>query len=143
MAKEKAVMSVELAEQEFFDWAEGMGLEIETDENRTEMNETLLSGGKKQFIRALSKGNAVVNDEGNLVYTVSKFSPEGYKGTEVEISTPSPRSFMAAGKKGSDGTQKALSIASSMTGKDTGWFLNLGLPDFKFFMGIVGLFLMD
>ena len=77
-----------------------MGLEIETDENRTEMNETLLSNGKKQFIRALSKGNAVVNDEGNLVYTVSKFSPEGYKGTEVEISTPSPEALWPQEKRG-------------------------------------------
>ena len=143
MAKEKATMSAELAEDEFNNWAENMGLEVEADESRSEMNETLLSSGKKLFIRALTKGSAVINDNGNLVYTVSRFSPEGYKDTEVEINIPSPRAFAAVGKKGSDGTQKALSIASSMTGKDTGWFLNLGLPDFKFFMGIVGLFLMD
>lgn len=143
MAEEKATMSAELAEQEFNDWAENMGLEVEADESRSEMNETLFSSGKKFFIRALTKGSAVINDSGNLIYTVSRFSPEGYKDTEVEINIPSPRAFAAVGKKGSDGTQKALSIASSMTGKDTGWFLNLGLPDFKFFMGIVGLFLMD
>ena len=143
MNEKKMVMSEELAESEFNDWAENMGLEIEVDENRGEVNDTLLSSGKKAFIRALTKGAAVINDSGILVYTVSKFSPEGYRDTEVEINVPSPRAFMATGKKGSDGTQRALAVASGMTGKDTGWFLNLGLPDFKFFMGIVGLFLMD
>lgn len=136
------VMSAELAEQEFNTWAENVGLEVE-DESRDEMNATLLSNGKKLFIKALSKGSAFINDNGILVYKVSKFSPEGYRDTEVEINIPSPRAFIVGGKKGSEGTQKALSIASSMTGKDTGWFVNLGLVDFKFFMGIVGLFLMD
>lgn len=141
--KKDLTMSVELAEQEFSEWAENMGLEVEEGENRSELNETLLSSGKKLFVRALTKGNAIINDDGILVYTVSKFSPEGYRGTVIEINVPSPRAFTATDKKGNDGTQKALAIASSMTGQDTGWFLNLGLPDFKFFMGIVGLFLMD
>ncbi|MBQ9238455.1 MAG: hypothetical protein IJ191_03960 [Treponema sp.] len=149
MAEEKkaegasATMSADLAEQEFNDWAESMGLEV-TDESRSETDETVFSNGKKLFIRALSKGNAVVDDNGDFVYTVSKFSPEGYKGTDVKITLPPPRSLVAGGKKGNEsGMQRVLSVASGMTGKDTGWFLNLALPDFKFFMGIAGLFLID
>lgn len=143
MNEKKTVMSEELALSEFNDWAENMGLEIEAGENGEETNDVLLASGKKAFIRALTRGTATINDSGLLVYTVSNFSPEGYKGTEIEINTPSPKSFIATGKKANDGTQRALAVASGMTGKDTGWFLNLGLPDFKFFMGIVGLFLMD
>ena len=143
MSEKKRIMSEELAEKEFESWADSMGLEIDENESRSEMTETLLSSGKKQFVKALTKGNGVIDDEGILVYTVSKFSPEGYRGVEVKINIPSPRAFMVSGKKGSEGTQKALAIASGMTGQDTGWILNLGLPDFKFFMGIVGLFLMD
>ena len=143
MTEEKATMSAELAEQEFNDWAENMGLEVEADESRSETDETVLANGKKLFIRALTKGNAVIDDDGNFIYTVSKFSPEGYKGSEVKITTPPPRSLVQGGKKSNEGMQRVLSVASGMTGKDTGWFLNLGLPDFKFFAGIAGLFLID
>ncbi|MBP5696926.1 MAG: hypothetical protein J6X11_09835 [Treponema sp.] len=142
MNENKAVMSEELAEEEFDRWAEEIGLEVE-DENRAENDATVFANGKKLFIRAMVKGNAVINEDGNLVYTVSKKSQEGYAGTDIEISVPPPRSFIATGKKDSGGMQRVLSVASGMTGKDTGWFMNLGLPDFKFFMGIAGLFLID
>lgn len=140
---EKIAMSAELAEQEFNEWAESMGLEVDTDSNLSENDEVVLSNGKKLFIRALTKGNAFINDNGNYVYTVSNLSPESFKGTEVEITMPPPRAFVTGGKKGTDGMQRLLAIASGMTGNDTGWFLNLALPDFKFFMGIAGLFLLD
>ena len=143
MADEKT-MSTELAEQEFNDWAESMGLEVSTDESRSETDETVLANGKKLFVRALSKGNAVIDDVGDFVYTVSKFSPDGYEGTSVKITLPPPRSLVSGNKKTNEnGMQRVLSVASGMTGKDTGWFLNLALPDFKFFMGIAGLFLID
>lgn len=142
MAEKKEVMSVELAEKEFADWAENIGLEVD-DENRSETDETVLASGKKLFIRAMTKGNAVVNDEGNFVYTVSNKSPDGYKGTDVEVTLPPPRAFVSGGKKETSGMQRILSVASGMTGKDSGWFMNLALPDFKFFMGIAGLFLLD
>lgn len=143
MADEKnVVMSTELVEHEFSDWAENMGIEV-SDENRNENDEIVLANGKKLFFRAMAKGNAVVNADGNLVYTVSNKSPEGYKGTDVEIKLPPPRAFVSGGKNDSNGMQRVLSVASGMTGKDTGWLMNLALPDFKFFMGIAGLFLID
>ncbi len=120
-----------------------MGLEVNADDSRSENDDTVFSNGKKLFVRAITKDNAIVNDEGNFIYAVSKLSPGGYKGTEVEIMMPPPRAFITGGKKGTDGMQRVLSVASGMTGKDTGWFLNLALPDFKFFMGIAGLFLLD
>lgn len=139
---EKTAMSAELAEQEFNDWAESMGLEVGADNSRSEDDELVLASGKRLFVRAVTKGNAIVNDEGIFVYTVSRLSPEGYGGTDVEITMPPPRSFVNGGKKGTDGMQRVLNVASGMTGKDTGWLLNLALPDFKFFMGIAGLFLL-
>lgn len=142
MAEEKNVMSQELVDKEFTDWAENMGIEV-SDEDRNENDEIVLANGKKLFSRAMKKGSAVVNADGNLVYTISDKSPEGYKGTDVEITLPPPRAFISGGKNDSNGMQRVLSVASGMTGKDTGWLVNLALPDFKFFMGIAGLFLID
>ncbi len=140
--EKKTVMSLELAEREFNSWAENMGIEV-SDEIRGENDEIVFSNGKKLFCRAMTKGNAAVNTDGNLVYTISSRSPEGYKGTDVEITLPPPRAFVSGGKNDSGGMQRVLSVASGMTGKDTGWLMNLALPDFKFFMGIAGLFLID
>lgn len=133
-------ISEEIAEEDFTRWAEDMGLESDI-ENYSGNDETVFKNGKKLFIRAITKGNAVVNDDGNFVYTVSDRSPDGYKGTDVEIKLPPPRAFIT--QKDSDGMKRILSIASGMTGKDTGWFMKLALPDFKFFIGIAGLFLLD
>ena len=142
--EKKEVMSAELAEEEFNAWAENMGIELDDDIVRSENDETVLANGKRLFIRALTRGTAVVNDSGVFSYTVSNFSPEGYKGKSVDINLPPARSFVNTTKKNdTDGMQRVLSVMSGMTGKDTGWFLNLALPDFKFFAGIAGLFLID
>lgn len=142
MAENKETMSQELAEKEFADWAEEMGLDIE-DDSRSEDDNIVFANAKKLFIKAVIKGNGVVDDEGNFIYTVSAKSPEGYKETAVKIGLPPPRAFVSNTKNDSNGMQRVLSIASGMTGKDTGWILNLALLDFKFFMGIAGLFLLN
>lgn len=141
--EKKEVMSAELAEEEFNAWAENMGIDTDADAMRSETDETVLASGKRTVIRALAKGSLVTDDSGDLVYTVSKKSPEGYAGEKIKITTPPPRAFVSSGKKSGNETNRVLAVMSGMTGKDTGWFMNLNLADFKFFAGVAGLFLID
>lgn len=138
--KEEVKISAETAEKEFLRWADAMDFELDADDEKDAAN---LESSKKKITRAVEKGSCAVNDEGNLVYTVSKQSPEGYAGEDIVISRPNARGYIQGAGKKDGGISMTLGVMSGMTGKDTGWFSNLALKDFNFFSAVAYFFLIS
>lgn len=138
--KDEVKISAETAEKEFLRWADAMDFELEIDD---ESDKAAFEGSKKRIVHAVEKGRCSVNDEGKLVYTVSKQSPEGYAGEDIVISRPNARGYIQGAKAKDGGVSVTLGIMSGMTGKDTGWFSNLALNDFNFFSAVAYFFLIS
>lgn len=139
--KKDVVMSKELAQEAIDQWADENGIELDADILGEDTMQTI-QPFVARIVRAFMNGALVVNDNGNLVYTVSTLSGEGFAGEHVEIKSPKGDGFIPSGKRKADEIYRLVEITASMTGKDTGWFLKLSGNDFKVFIAVTSLFLI-
>jgi len=130
----------ETAESEFVQFCENNGIEHdETAINDEEKNS--FSEIKRHFINACMDGRVEV-DGTSLKYTVSKFSPDGFKGEVLTIKRPAGQSFVAMdGWKDERSVQRLLGFFSANVGKDMKYFTKLDIIDWKFLNSIATLFL--
>ena len=130
----------ETAKSEFINYCKNNGLEHEETAMNEEEKETFTEI-KKRFIDNCTQGRVEV-DGTSLKYTLSNFSPDGFKGETVIIKRPSGSAFTAMdGWKEREGVHKLLGFLSSMTGKEVKYFSKLDIIDWKFFNSIATLFL--
>lgn len=137
--KAKIAMSEELAEAEIRRWAEANDIDLMTQEN----GEEVFVADAKPLVKAIQKGRLVVNDEGNLEYTVSTNSPEGIAGETLTIKSPTATTYMAADTYNNAQTvHMMLAIAAGMTGKTVNWLGKLANQDYKILTRIVSFFII-
>jgi hypothetical protein len=128
------------AEAEFIRFCEAN--EIEFDES--EMNDSeqeSFSDIKKRIVRACMEGRVEVEGT-SLKYTVSQFSPQGFKGETVVIGRPIGNAFSS--KDGYDDKKnihKLHGFMSAMTGKEVKYFSKIDIIDWKFFNAVASCFL--
>jgi hypothetical protein len=130
----------ETAENEFIRYCDSNGIEHNEDELNEEELE-LFKDIKKRFIKACTEGRVEV-DGRNLKYTLSEFSPEGFKGEVVTIKRPGGNAFSAGDSfKEKESIKRLQGFLSAQTGKDVSYFTKIDVLDWKFFNAIASLFL--
>jgi hypothetical protein len=78
----------------------------------------------------------------SLKYTISDFSPEGYKGEVLTLKRPGGHAFSSMDDfKEKQSIHKLLAYFTAMTGKDVKYFSKLDTKDWKFVNSIANLFL--
>jgi len=96
---------------------------------------------KKRFIEACQEGRVEVNGR-DIKYTISDFSPEGFKGEVVTIKRPGGSAFSAMDSfKDKESIKKLHGFFSAQTGKDVSYFTKIDALDWKFLEAISKLFL--
>lgn len=137
--EKKVVMSEELAMQEIERWAEDNDIDLFVTGKD---GEKLLDASIPKLVKALQNGSLVLNDNGDLEYTVSAKSPEGFAGERLVLTTPTGAAYIAMDSyKEQQTVHKTLAIASAITGKDVNWFSRLSNVDYKIVNAIVGFFI--
>ena len=135
----KVTMTEEVAMDDLRRWAESNDIELEVV---GEDGGSKLDAAVPKLVRAMRQGRLVVNDDGDLEYTVSASSPEGFAGEVLKFSSPTGAAYMTMDKfKGEQGFHKLMGVASAMTGKDVSWFSRLDNRDYKIVMYVVGFFI--
>lgn len=133
-------ISRELAEKEFNTFCDNNGIEHDESVLDTDDIETFKEI-KKQFLAACIKGRVEV-DGRDLKYTISEYSPDGFKGEVVTIKRPKGSAFSAMdSSKDREGIKKLHQFISAQTGKDVSYFTKIDVLDWKFFQAISQLFL--
>ena len=114
------------------------------EHNEDEMNEEELESFndiKNRFIKACTEGRVEV-DGRNIKYTLSEFSPEGFRAEVVTIKRPGGNAFSAGDSfKEKESIKKLQGFMSAQTGKDVSYFTKVDIVDWKFFNAIASLFL--
>lgn len=135
----KTMMSEELAEAEVHRWAEANDIDLLT---RTADGQLVLDASVPKLVKAVQRGNLVVNDNGEFEYTVSGKSPQGFAGERITLKAPTGAAYMAMDSyKEQQGVHKTMAIASAITGKDVSWFGRLHNVDYKVVVTVVGFFI--
>jgi hypothetical protein len=133
---EKASKSFE--EEEFIRYCEANNL----DYNEEDMDEDDRKGFqqiKKRFIKAVKEKRLVV-DGTNLLYTVSKYSPQA--GEELVVRRPIGRDFMAMdGFKENQRMQQLNGFIASICGQEKSFIARLDVSDQQFLRDVGTLFL--
>lgn len=138
MDEKKYVLTEELANEEFEKWAEAMDIDVEESGGEDKDGDSLLRSGKKSVVKALMRGSMVLNDDGNLEYTLSSHNRAELCGEKLVLGMP-PASVYAFGK-GNAG-EAIFAFVSGMTGKDKGFLSKISYADFKVLQAVAGLFL--
>lgn len=134
-------LSKELAEQEFYDYADILGIDCDTDsmndEDRTEFNKL-----KNPVVKAIRDGRCIVDGK-TLQYTIENCDEaESLAGKVVTIAAPRGRIYSGLdGYKDTQNIKRMNSAMSAMTGLDIGIFPKLDIKDYSFFKSVVTLFL--
>jgi len=128
------------AEQEFVSFCENN--EIEHDESAMNDDEKVsFSAIKKRFLKACEAGRVEV-DGTSIKYTISNFSPEGFKGNVITLKRPSGHAFAAMdGYKSDRDMARQIAFMSAMAGQETKYFSKIDGSDWKFIQDISTLFL--
>lgn len=135
-------VSKDMAQKEFEDYCEANDLDCNIDGMNDEDKKSL-EKVRKRFIRACMQGRVKVNGQ-LLVYTISDFSPNGYKGREIEIKRPGGHAFAGMdGYKETQNVHRLNGFLSAMTGQEVVFFSKIDGSDWQFFRDISLLFLAD
>lgn len=130
----------ETAEKEFNTFCENNGIEYDM----AAMNEDEADSFKdikNRFVKACMAGRVEV-DGRSIKYTISNFSPDGFKGNVVTINRPAGQSFSAMDDfKDNQGQKRTMAFCSAMTGKDVKYFSKIDIIDYRFFSDAATLFL--
>ena len=133
-------VSADVADQEFERFAEEMDLDIDT----AEMDASDLAAFRKQksrIIRAIQRGDLVINDNGEAVYTPS--NPNTRSADPVTFHERTGASLMAMdGKKAGHDVAKTYAVMANMCGVHASVFANMAGSDIKVCEAIFA-FLMD
>jgi hypothetical protein len=133
---EKIVLEVAEAEFERFAGSWNLDTDIETMsiEDRDDFE-----GHKRKIVRQIQGGRVVINEEGNIIYTL--FTPVGTLA-EVTIKRPKGRTYMAMDKiKEGQNIGKLLHFLSSAINQLPGVIKQMDGIDFKFLQAVYMLFL--
>jgi hypothetical protein len=126
----------EVAEAEFLRFIEAMDLDADT----TDMSEEDVKGFnnlKAPLIKAIQKGNLVVNESGEFVFTPTKGD-----GKSIVFKEPTGSSLQAQDKRKSAETYARLYLTmGDMTGMPASYFSSCHWRDLKVMTSIVTLFL--
>lgn len=138
MAEKK--MSRELADKEILSWAEANDIDL-TAEGMDSNTALLYSMIQDRMAKCFMAGSMLVNDNGNIVYTISDKSSDD-KGVQVEIKAPTGAAYMGLDNFKADQLyHKYTALASAMTGQDISWFSRLANFDHKVLIGFAQLFM--
>jgi len=139
-AASESKIDKETAEKEFDMFCKNNSIE----NNTADMNEDekySFEEIKKRFVKACMAGRVEV-DGRSIKYTISNFSPEGFKGEIVTIKRPTGQSFSAMDDfKDNQGQKKTMAFVSAMTGKEVRYFNKIDYTDYRFFADASTLFL--
>jgi hypothetical protein len=141
-ADSKNTIDKKTAEAEFARYCEANDIDCDTS-GMTDDEKKDFAPIQKRFVKACMQGRVKV-DGTDLKYTVSKFSPPGFKGNEITISRSGGQSFMGMdGYKDTQSVHKMNGFLSAMTGQETSFFTKIDGSDWMFFRDIATLFLVD
>lgn len=130
----------ETALTEFIRYCDNNEFEYE-ESAMTEEEKESFSDIKKRFIKCCMEGRVEI-DGTNLVYTVSKLSPEGYAGDTVTVKRPGGHAFTSMDNfKERESIHKLHGFMSAITGKEIKYFAKVDISDWKFLQAIASLFL--
>lgn len=137
----KAKISKEVANKDFENWADALGIEYDTDGMNAE-EKADFERIKAPIIKAIVDGRCVV-DGNSLEYTIKTCAAaEGLAGRNVKIGAPSGAIYSGMdGYKETQNVHRLNGAMSAMTGLDVGIFPKLDLRDYSFFKAVVQLFL--
>jgi len=138
--KDQPKIDPETAEMEFVRFCENN--EIEHDESKmTDEEKETFGEIKKRIIKACMKGR-VETDGTSMVYTISDFSPSGFKGEKITIKRPQGNAYSAMDSyRERENVGRLHGFVSAMTGKDIRFFSKIDVSDWKFFNSVAQLFL--
>lgn len=136
MAEEKVVK--EQAEAEFENWADRNGIDIDTTSMDQE-DAAQYDKQRKRIVTAIMKGNLIINDSGDAVYSLQ--DAIGPVDT-ITFYEPTGSTYMAADKKkaGQD-VSKLYAMMAAMTKTTIQTFSKMKNRDLKICQGITLLFL--
>lgn len=120
----------EVCLKEFDDWCDSIGIDHDTNEMNEEDKEDFIKN-RNTLIKACKKGRLVFS-AGKIEYTISDLSPDGFKGTTLEIGQPTGKIFTAMDNlKDTQSFKKLANVMSAITGKDVGYFDKLHAGDWR------------
>jgi len=130
----------ETAEKEFIRYCDSNEFDHDTSGMNDEEKESF-DDIKQRFLKACMAGRVVV-DGMLLKYTVSNFSPEGFKGDVLTFKRPAGYAFTAMDDfKERENVHKLTAFMSALVGKDLKYFAKIDSSDWKFVSSIAQLFL--
>lgn len=137
----KAKISKEVANKDFENWADVLGIEYDTDGMNAD-EKADFERIKAPIIKAIVDGRCVV-DGNSLEYKIKTCAAaEGLAGRNVKIGAPSGAIYSGMdGYKETQNVHRLNGAMSAMTGLDVGIFPKLDLRDYSFFKAVVQLFL--
>lgn len=129
----------EVAEAEFDRWAEEMDLDLDVSEMDAE-DVTAFTKQKRRILKGIERGNVVVNDKGEMVFTPIR---SDWDDEPITFHEHTGSSLMALdGKKKNQDVRKSFAVMANMTKKHPSVFAKLRGSDAKTAMAIFSL-LMD
>jgi hypothetical protein len=138
--KNKDIIDRVTAEKEFIRYCESNEIEYDEAALNDEEKESF-KDIKQRFLKACIAGRVEV-DGILLKYTISHFSPEGFKGEVLTIKRAAGHAFSEMDNfKERENVHKLLAYISAMTGKEIKYFSKLDSLDWKFLSSIASLFL--
>lgn len=127
---ENQVVAEEVCLKEFDEWCDSIGIDHDVNEMDEESREDFIKN-RNTLIKACKKGLLSFGD-GELEYTISDLSPDGFKGSVLKIGQPTGKIFTAMDNlKDTQSFKKLANVMSAITGKDVGYFDKLHASDWR------------
>lgn len=123
----------EVAQQEFFRWAESFEIDITTDGLDAEEVKAF-EAFKVKFIKRVESGALTVGEDGSL-----EFAPRGDKGEPLKLDEPTGAVLSARLKSDTD-IQAARRVLASWSGASPTRFAEMKLRDFNFCTELLAFF---
>lgn len=128
------IVDVEFAEKEFYRFLELM--EIEADEEKlTDEQLNAFVENRQIFVNEIAKGNLIINDNGNPIYSVPKTDKK------ITFYTGTGQVLIEMGRK-SDEASKMYAAMASLSREHPSVFVNMNLKNVKVCMAIAAFFLV-
>ncbi len=130
------VVAKEVAEKEFERFIEAMDLDVDPS-GMDETDRQAFTNARARFVRAVSDGSLVVNDNGEPVYT-----PKVGERAPITFREPKGSSWMAMdAKKRDHSVTKMYAAMADCTGENVQRFSQMANRDTKVCESIIALFL--
>lgn len=138
MSEEK--VALEAAELDFERFAKEFDLDTNI-KNMSEEDAESFEGQKGKIVRAIMSGHAVVDDQGNIIYTLKRPKEDGaLKELTFKVPDGDVFSVMDKHKEGKN-VHKMNSALAVITKQTPQTFVNMNAIDVKFTQAVASLFL--